>query len=70
MTLEVALLERTDGSGAIRLLGRSSDPGLIEAVREHLMDRLGDDRPRSAPLQLVRPEHSGQSDAEGPEDKT
>ena len=70
MTLEVALLERTDGSGAIRLLGRSSDPGLIEAVRGHLMDQLEEDRPRSAPLQLVRPEPSDQADAEGPEDKT
>ena len=70
MELEVALLEWNKGEQGVRLLGRSNDPGLIEAVRDHLMDQLGDDRPRSAPLQLVRPEHSGQSDAEGPEDKT
>ena len=68
MALEVALLERSDRSGAIRLLGRSSDPGLVEAVRDHLVDQLGECRPESASLRLIRPKASRQPEREGPVD--
>ena len=69
MGLEVALIEREDVNGGLRLLGRSSDPDLIEAVREHLVHRLQTDGPSPvATLRLIRPKASGQPESEGPED--
>ena len=68
MELEVALLEWNKGEQGVRLLGRSSDPGLVEAVRDHLVDQLGDCRPESASLRLIRPKASRQPEREGPED--
>lgn len=41
--LEVALLEwgeREPGENTVKLLGRSSDPALVETVRAHLVGRL------------------------------
>ncbi len=67
MGLEVALLEWREGRQGLRLLGRSADPGMVEAVREHLVEQLGDtgapdDRPK---LRLIRP---ADNDEHGPSD--
>lgn len=38
--MEVALLEWGGGAGGVRLLGRSTDPEIVAAVREHLASKL------------------------------
>ena len=57
MGLEIALLEWREGAQGLRLLGRSADPVMVAAVREHLVERLADagvlDEPSE--LRLVRP---------------
>ena len=56
MQVEVALLEWAYERGGVRLLGRSSDPELVEAVREHLVQQLGSERQGGpAALRLLRP---------------
>ena len=39
MGLEIALLEWTEADG-VRLVGRSADPRMVNAVRRHLHERL------------------------------
>jgi hypothetical protein len=39
MRLEIALLEWTEPDG-VRIVGRSADPRMVEAVRRHLHERL------------------------------
>jgi hypothetical protein len=50
MTIEVALID-SDARRGVRLLGRSADSDLVEAVREHLVDQL-QRRTDSEPPQL------------------
>ena len=55
MALEVALLEWGEESGGVRMLGRSTDPALVEVVREHLTRRLSPYTPGDSrvPIRLV-----------------
>ena len=57
MGLEVALLEWREGAQGLRLVGRSADPAMVAAVKEHLVERLaGTGAPDEPPmLRLVRP---------------
>jgi hypothetical protein len=62
MPFEVALLQWGDGTGGVRLLGRSADPGVVDAVRRHLLDQFNDGHePARTELRVVRPP----SDAQG-----
>ncbi len=62
VALEVALLEWQNGGEGLRLLGRSSDPNLVEAVREHLLGRLGAESPsKRSKLHLLHPISAGAS---------
>ena len=56
MRTEVTLLQWSDPEGAVRIVGRSADPDLIDLVREFLLEEL-DAPPPSAPIPLrpVRP---------------
>ena len=55
MVHEVALIEWSDATGGMRLLGRSRDPQVIAAVREHLADSFLPTAGRSSDgLRLVR----------------
>ena len=45
MGLEVALLE-SDPDRGVRILGRTTELVLVEAVRDHLIDRLGSNGPK------------------------
>ena len=40
MNLEIALLGWDDGRSGVRLIGRTHNAALIDAVREHLIERL------------------------------
>ena len=53
MPMEVALLEWGTDRGGVRLLGRSGDPEMVDAVRRHLVNQLDEDlRPDDAAAQL------------------
>lgn len=63
MPLEVALLQWGDGRGGVRLLGRSTDPGVVDAVRRHLVDQFSDDHEEArTELRLVRAPSDGQGE--------
>ena len=57
MSLEVVLLESDEDEGGVRLLGRSSNPFVVDTVRRHLVGRLGSGVPLnpSLPLHAVLP---------------
>ncbi len=53
MELEVALLEY--GIEGVRLLGRCTDPDLVEKVRARLVERLSPERPSTrSPARRLR----------------
>ena len=62
MDFEIALLawsERHDQDG-VRCLGRTRDPHLVEAVREHLIQRLDATQPNH--LRVIRGANDGSED--------
>ena len=65
MPMEVALLEWGTDRGGVRLIGRSGDREMVDAVRRHLVEQLDEDHPTdgsAAQLRLVQPADGDEGD--------